>query len=122
MSEEIVYANLKIQDPDKKEETQKSDKCGGKVSADASHSQQKNSLDSDSSMPSAVHWNGGLRRHLLYNFGNRNDKIESIAKGQGRTSGKCFPTAEAQSQQLQENQEPFCHAAKHSHPAVPRAV
>jgi hypothetical protein len=30
MSEEIVYANLKIQDPDKKEETQKSDKCGGK--------------------------------------------------------------------------------------------
>lgn len=44
MSEEIVYANLKIQDPDKKEETQKSDKCGGKVSADASHSQQKTVL------------------------------------------------------------------------------
>ncbi|XP_021047348.1 C-type lectin domain family 12 member A [Mus pahari] len=41
MSEEIVYANLKIQDSDKKEETQKSDKCGAKVSSAASHSQPK---------------------------------------------------------------------------------
>ncbi|XP_052030958.1 C-type lectin domain family 12 member A [Apodemus sylvaticus] len=41
MSEEIVYANLKIQDSDKKEETQKSDKCEEKVSSPASHSWQK---------------------------------------------------------------------------------
>lgn len=44
MSEEIVYANLKFQDSDKKEETQKSDKCGGKVSSAAAHSQQKTVL------------------------------------------------------------------------------
>ncbi|XP_075838723.1 C-type lectin domain family 12 member A isoform X2 [Microtus pennsylvanicus] len=31
MSEEIVYANLKFQDSDKKENLQTSDKCGGKV-------------------------------------------------------------------------------------------
>lgn len=30
MSEEIVYADLKFQDSDKKEESQKSDKCGRK--------------------------------------------------------------------------------------------
>lgn len=44
MSEEIVYANLKIQDSDKKEETQKSDKCEEKVSSAASHSWQKTIL------------------------------------------------------------------------------
>ncbi|XP_028640742.1 C-type lectin domain family 12 member A-like [Grammomys surdaster] len=41
MSEDTVYANLKFQDSDKKEEIQKSDKCEGKGSSAASHSQHK---------------------------------------------------------------------------------
>ncbi|XP_076796763.1 C-type lectin domain family 12 member A-like isoform X2 [Arvicanthis niloticus] len=41
MPEETVYADLKFQDSHKKEETQKSDKCGRKVSSAASHSQHK---------------------------------------------------------------------------------
>ncbi|XP_051011408.1 C-type lectin domain family 12 member A [Acomys russatus] len=42
--EEIVYANLKFEDSDKKEKTQKSDKCGGKVPSAPSHSQHKRVL------------------------------------------------------------------------------
>ncbi|XP_041499985.1 C-type lectin domain family 12 member A [Microtus oregoni] len=41
MSEEIVYANLKFQDSDKKENLQTSDKCGGKVPSAPSYSQHK---------------------------------------------------------------------------------
>lgn len=41
MSEEIVYADLKFQDSDKKEESQKSDKCGRKVPSAGSYSQHK---------------------------------------------------------------------------------
>ncbi|XP_076796766.1 C-type lectin domain family 12 member A-like isoform X2 [Arvicanthis niloticus] len=41
MSEENVHADLKFQDSAKKEETQTSDKCGGKVSSAASHSHRK---------------------------------------------------------------------------------
>ncbi|XP_028636909.1 C-type lectin domain family 12 member A-like [Grammomys surdaster] len=41
MSDESVHADLKFQDSDKKEETQMSDKCGGKGSSPASHSQRK---------------------------------------------------------------------------------
>ncbi|XP_057636669.1 C-type lectin domain family 12 member A [Chionomys nivalis] len=41
MSEEIVYANLKFQDSDKKENLQTSDKCGGKVPSAPSYSQNK---------------------------------------------------------------------------------
>ncbi|XP_059112915.1 C-type lectin domain family 12 member A [Peromyscus eremicus] len=41
MSEETVYANLKFQDSDKKENTQKSKRCGRKVPSSPSHSQHK---------------------------------------------------------------------------------
>lgn len=44
MSEEIVYADLKFQDSDKKEESQKSDKCGRKVPSAGSYSQHKTVL------------------------------------------------------------------------------
>ncbi|CAH7423642.1 Clec12a [Phodopus roborovskii] len=44
MSEEIVYANLKFRDSDTKENTQKSEKCGGKVPSAPSHSQHKTAL------------------------------------------------------------------------------
>lgn len=49
---------------------------------------------------------------------DRNDKIKSTTKHQRRTSKKCFSTADAQYEQLQDNQETVRHAAKDSHPAV----
>ncbi|XP_021510958.1 C-type lectin domain family 12 member A isoform X2 [Meriones unguiculatus] len=39
--EDVVYANLKFQDSDKKEETPNSEKCGAEVSSAPSHSQHK---------------------------------------------------------------------------------
>ncbi|KAL1789689.1 C-type lectin domain family 12 member A isoform X1 [Sigmodon hispidus] len=44
MSEEIVYAHIKFQDSDKKEDAQTSDKCGRKVPSAPSHSQHKTIL------------------------------------------------------------------------------